>query len=281
MGQEQGFKSLRVAAFESRMADEMARLITRYGGRPFVAPSMREVPLEDNRDLLAFGAQLLAGRFDMVILLTGVGTGTMAEVLQTRWPLDQIKAALGRVVLVARGPKPVAALKRLDLTPTITVPEPNTWRDLLQTLDTVKPPAGLRIAVQEYGTSNVDLLKALKERGAIVSRVPVYRWTLPEDTAPLRRVLDFILAGQMDVVLITNAVQVDHVMHLLEESRQADLFRQAVSRMIVASVGPTASDRLKTHGLPVDLEPSHPKMGILVRETSEQAHKLLQRKRSA
>ena len=275
------FGGLKVAAFESRMAEEMDRLIARYGGQPLVAPSMREIPLEDNHAVFRFGDQLLAGRFDMVILLTGVGTRTMVEALKTRQPLETIKAALARVSLVARGPKPIAALKELGLTPEIAVPEPNTWRDVLQALDDRKPVAGLRVAVQEYGVSNAELLDALRQRGALVTRVPVYRWALPVDTDPLRQVLGAILAGQVDVVLITNAVQVDHVMQMLSEDNQAERFRQVMRRIVVASVGPTASERLRSHGLPVDLEPSHPKMGILVKEASERAPLLLRQKRSA
>jgi len=275
------FGGLKVAAFESRMAEEMDRLIARYGGQPLVAPSMREIPLEDNHAVFRFGDQLLARQFDMVILLTGVGTRTMVEALKTRQPLDTIKAALARVSLVARGPKPIAALKELGLTPEIAVPEPNTWRDVLQALDDRKPVAGLRVAVQEYGVSNAELLDALRQRGALVTRVPVYRWALPVDTDPLRQVLGAILAGQVDVVLITNAVQVDHVMQMLSEDNQAERFRQVMRRIVVASVGPTASERLRSHGLPVDLEPSHPKMGILVKEASERAPLLLQQKRPA
>ena len=275
------FGGLKVAAFESRMAEEMDRLIARYGGQPLVAPSMREIPLEDNHAVFRFGDQLLARQFDMVILLTGVGTRTMVEALKTRQPLETIKAALARVSLVARGPKPIAALKELGLTPEIAVPEPNTWRDVLQALDDRKPVAGLRVAVQEYGVSNAELLDALRQRGALVTRVPVYRWALPVDTDPLRQVLGAILAGQVDVVLITNAVQVDHVMQMLSEDNQAERFRQVMRRIVVASVGPTASERLRSHGLPVDLEPSHPKMGILVKEASERAPLLLQQKRSA
>ena len=279
MTEAQGFRGLRVAAFESRMADEMARLITRYGGQPLVAPSMREIPLQDNTEVLQFGEQLLAGQFDMVILLTGVGTRTMVQVLQTRHPLETITAALARVSLVTRGPKPIAALKELNLSPDIAVPEPNTWRDILQALDARKTLAGLRIAVQEYGISNTELLEALRERGALVSRIPVYRWALPEDTAPLRQVLDAILAEQVDVVLITNAVQVDHVMRLLEQEKQGDGLRRVVRRMVVASVGPIASERIRSYDLPVDLEPSHPKMGVLVKEVSERANNILENKR--
>jgi uroporphyrinogen-III synthase len=274
------FGGLRVAAFESRMADEMTRLIERHGGRPAVAPSMREIPLEHNTDVVQFGDQLLAGQVDMLILLTGVGTRTMLEVLKTRHALDSIKATLGRITLVARGPKPVAALKELGLTPDVSVPEPNTWRDILQALDVRTKLVGLRVAVQEYGVSNRELLDALRQRGAQVSRVPVYRWALPEDTGPLQTVLNEILAGQIDVALITNAVQVDHVMQLLQANRQTDRLRQALRHMVIASIGPTASERLRTHGWPVDLEPSHPKMGILVKETAAQATAILQRKRA-
>ena len=278
---DKGFNGLTVAAFENRMAAEMTGLIERFCGRPMVAPAMREVPLEDNTEALLFGERLLAGQIDMVILLTGVGTKSLVEVLQTRYELDTIKAALARMILVARGPKPVAALKGLGLTPEITVPEPNTWRDIMNALDDNKPVVGLRVAVQEYGISNSQLLEELRERGAILTRVPVYRWALPENIEPLREALGNILTGQVDVMLITNAVQVDHVIQVLTKDGRVELFKQAVKRMVVVSVGPIASERLRSYDLPVDLEPSHPKMGTLVKEAAEQAGAILKTKRSA
>jgi uroporphyrinogen-III synthase len=274
------FQGLSVAAFESRMAAEMARLIERHGGQPHVAPALREIPLSDNTAVLEFGKRLLAGHFEMVILLTGAGTRTMVEILQTRYPLESIKTAIARTTVVARGPKPVAALKELGLTPSITVPEPNTWRNILQVLDERGSLIEVRIAVQEYGVSNPDLLTELRQRGAQVTQVPIYKWALPEDTAPLRRVLDAIVAGQVDVLLITNAAQIDHVIQVLEKDGKVQPFRAALKKMVVASIGPTASERLRHHDLPIDLEPSHPKMGTLVKETSEQAARLLPSKRS-
>jgi uroporphyrinogen-III synthase len=160
----------------------------------------------------------------------------------------------------------------------LTVPEPNTWHDLLTTLDTYRPVKGLRVAVQEYGVSNRDLLEALQARGAHVSAVPVYRWALPENTEPLKRLIDAILAGSVQVLLITNAAQVDHVMQLVDREGKTQEFKHACARIMIASIGPTASERLREHDLPVDLEPSHPKMGILVKEASEQAAAILQRK---
>ena len=279
MTEAKGFVGLRVAAFESRMATEMTRLIERYDGRALVAPALREIPLEDNSAALRFGARLLTERIDILILLTGVGTKVLFDILQTRHALGDLIAALKNTALVVRGPKPMAALKALGLTPTLTVPEPNTWYDLLATLDEYRPVRGLRVAVQEYGVSNTELLDALRQRGADVFPVPVYRWALPEDTGPVRRVLGSIIAGQVNVMLITNAAQIDHVMQLLEEEGTVDQFREACKKMVVASIGPTASERMRSHSLPVDLEPSHPKMGILVKETSEQVQAILRSKK--
>jgi uroporphyrinogen-III synthase len=274
------FNGLTVAAFESRMGHEIARLIERHGGKPLVTPALREIPLDDNSAALKFGAQLTTERVDLLILLTGVGTTALFDLLKTRYPWSSILEALKQTALVARGPKPVAALKAFGLQPTLTVPEPNTWVDLISMLDEYRPVKGLRIAVQEYGASNPDLLKALNQRGAEVFQVPIYRWALPEDLRPLRQALDEIIAEKVPVLLITNAAQVDHVMQVLEKDGKVDRFRETLKQMVVASIGPTASERLRHFDLPIDLEPSHPKMGVLVKETSEQVHSLLQSKLS-
>lgn len=273
-----GFHGLTVATFESRMATEMGRLIERHGGTPLVAPALREISLDDNSAALQFGEQLLTKGLDVLVLMTGAGTTTLFEILHSRHTKDTIKSALNGVVLIARGPKPVAALKALGFQPTLTVPEPNTWIDVVSTLDAHRPLAGLRIAVQEYGLSNRDLLEALKQRGAQVTPVPIYRWALPEDTAPLKEALRQILAGQVQVMLITNAAQFDHMMQLAGQEAQTEPFKQACKRLVVASIGPTASERIRSYGLSVDFEPSHGKMGILVKETSEQALSLIEKK---
>jgi len=262
------------------MATEIARLIERHGGKPLVAPALREIPLDDNSAALKFGVKLTTERVDLLILLTGIGTTALFDILKTRYPWSSIVAALKQTAIIARGPKPVAALKTLGLQPTLTVPEPNTWVDLISTLDEYRPVKGLRVAVQEYGASNRDLLEALKQRGADVFPVPIYRWALPEDLGPLRQALDEVIAGNVSVLLITNAAQVDHAMQVLEKDGKVEPFRAALKNMVVASIGPTASDRLHHHDWPIDLEPSHPKMGVLIKETGEQAHAILHQKQS-
>jgi len=276
---EKGFSGIAVAAFESRMAVEMTRLIERYGGHPLVAPALRELPIQDNPAALRFGARLIEGRVDVLVLMTGVGTTALFDILKSRHPMSSIMVGVKQTAIVARGPKPVAALKVLGIAPALVVPEPNTWVDVVSTLDEYRPVKGLRVAVQEYGSSNPEFLEALMARGADVFPVPVYKWGLPEDLTPLRLVLADLLAGTIPVMLITNAAQIDHVMQLLEQEGKVPLFREACKAIVVASIGPTASERLRHYDLPVDFEPSHGKMGVLVKELSEQVHPLLALKR--
>lgn len=275
-----GFAGMTVAAFESRMATEMATLIARYGGKPVVGPSMQEIPLENNVEALDFGHRLLSGTIDVLILLTGVGVRTLLDVWNTRFPWEAVKPALTRTTLVARGPKPTAVLKELGVKPHLVVPEPNTWEDVLHALDAFKPE-GLRrlnVGVQEYGLPNQDLVAGLVQRGATVTTVPVYRWSLPDDVAPLKKTLRSVLDGNVAVVCFTSAVQIDHVVDVLRVTNEVEAFRQALRNTIVASIGPMTSRRLRHYQFPVDVEPTHPKMGILLKEVSEQAGRLLQKK---
>src|SRR6266446_1853894 len=282
-----GFAGLRVLALESRRAPELAKLITTYGGEPIVAPSMREVPLESNTEALGFAAALIDGKFDMVIFLTGVGTRALLNVVETAHKRDEYIASLQCVKVVARGPKPVAALREIGITPAIIAPEPNTWRELLSALDHAAKASqeiglqGTRVAVQEYGVSNPELLAGLRERGAQVTRVPVYQWALPHDLAPLRAAITAIAEGIVDVALFTTAVQAVHLFQVAAEMKLEEPVRSGLARAIVVSIGPTTSEELQRRGIRADLEPSHPKMGYLVKEASEQAEELLRRKRQA
>lgn len=279
---KKNFAGLRVLSLESRRGPEMAKLIANYGGEAIVAPSMREVPLETNTEALAFGRKLFAGRFDMVIFLTGVGARALARVVETIHPLEKYLAELRKIAIVARGPKPVAVLREWNVPIAATAPEPNTWRELLRSLDenaAALPLKGRRIAVQEYGVKNAELLAGLKERGAQVTSVPVYEWGLPEDSGPLRSAIAEIARKAIDVILFTTATQADHLLQIAAEMNEEDALRRALSRMVVASIGPTTSERLREFGIAPDLEPAHPKMGYLVSEAAQRCAEILQRKR--
>ncbi len=274
-----GFAGLRVVAFESRMAQEASGLIQRHGGVAIMAPSMREVSLAENPVAFQFARRLFAGELDVIIFLTGVGAKALFEVLAAAHPPDVMAQALGRATTVVRGPKPARVLRAAGVEPTVEIAEPNTWREVLSELARRTSLEGKRVAVQEYGVSNRDLIAGLEARGATVMQVPVYRWALPEDREPLRRALATIASGQADVALFTSATQVSHVIQVAEAEGCAPQLRRGLGTMVVGSIGPVCSAALREHGLAVDLEPAHPKLGHLVKLAASQAGAILARKR--
>jgi uroporphyrinogen-III synthase len=275
-----GLQGLKVVSFESRRASEMAELIRRYDGEPIVAPSMREIPLSENRAAVELLPQLEAGKFDILILTTGVGTRTLNQALLTQYPQERIVAALRKTQLVARGPKPIAALKELGLAPAVTVPEPNTWREVLGALDAGTTVRGKQIAVQEYGIPNPELVAGLEQRGAAVTTISIYRWALPEDLAPLREAIQRILRGDADVALFTNSAQVEHLFRVAAEDKADEKLRLACKNIAIGSVGPVCTEALEHFGLRPDIEPPHPKMGSLIAAVAASASRILAAKQT-
>ncbi len=276
------FQNLRVLALESRRRVELASIITAYGGHPVSAPAMQEVPLESNAEAFTFAEAFVRDEFDVLVALTGVGLRALLEVADGAVGRDAFVAALGRARVVARGPKPLSVLRELGIVPWVLAPEPNTWREVLMAVDAKGAGVldGCRLAVQEYGVSSPALLDGLRDRGASVHRVPIYRYALPDDLVPLQDAAAAIARQEIDVVLFTTATQVVHLFQVADASGLGPSVRRHLPDLVVASIGPTTSDELREQGVGVDLEASHPKMGVLVRDAAERAPTLLQAKRS-
>jgi uroporphyrinogen-III synthase len=276
------FEGLRVLSLESRRAVEVAKLIRTYGGEPLVVPAMREVPLQSNRQALAFADDLLAGKVDLVIFLTGVGVRALLDIVQTKHDREQFLSALRAVKVVARGPKPVAALRDLRVPVVATAAEPSTWREMMTTLNSEFGDSlqTMRVAVQEYGASNPELLAELTERCAEVTKVPVYQWALPDDLGPLREAVQRVGGGGVDVVLFMTAVQVIHLFQVAEEMGLRDELSAGLRSLVVVSIGPTTSEELAHYGITPDFEPSRPKMGFLINEAAQYSGKILKQKKN-
>lgn len=275
---------LRVCSFESRKQSEMRSLIERNGGLATIAPSLREVALEDNVAVFEFLDRLLAKKIQAVLFMTGVGAKAVLEVVETRLDRATFFQALQDCCVIVRGPKPTAVLRDWGVRIDHRAPEPNTWRELLTVIDAglqfpAEPNAndlrGRTIAIQEYGLPSTELYAALNDRGASVLPVPVYRWELPEETAPLEAAIRDTVAGCFDLLLLTSAQQIRNVLEIADRLSLRGPFLAAANRLIVGSIGPTCSAALREAGLKVDLEPSHPHMGHLVRESLEFARSSL------
>ncbi|MCA9178025.1 MAG: uroporphyrinogen decarboxylase [Planctomycetales bacterium] len=285
----QGLEGLRVASLESRRADEMRNLIERFGGTAIVAPSMQELPLDENTAAIDFAHQVLTGQVNLAVFLTGVGFEHLMAVVDRNVNRQRFLDNLSDIDTVARGPKPAVAMKKFGITPTYRVPEPNTWRELLELVDREQLiRSNQQVALLEYGKPNPSLVAGLEARGAHVQQVPIYRWTLPDDVEPLKQLARDVLAGRIDVLLVTSAQQIEHFLAVGSgrysgsgNDAGADLehLKRMLKRVVIASIGPTTSEALRERGLPVDLESSPPKMGAMLKSLAAQAQRLCDKKR--
>jgi uroporphyrinogen-III synthase len=276
------FQGLRVLSLESRRAVEIGKLIRNYNGDPLVVPAMREVPAASNHEALAFADGVMRSDYDLVVFLTGVGVRALLNIVETQYEREAFLEALRKVKVVSRGPKPSSVLKELKIPIAATAPEPCTWHEVLSTLDAEFGDSlrELRVAVQEYGASNPELLAALTERCRQLTKVPVYQWTLPDDLQPLRDCVNSIANGSIDAALFLTAIQITHLFEVAGQMGKADAVRSGLQSAAVFSIGPTTSEELRHHGIEPDLEASHPKMGFLVNEAAQHVQRILQEKRN-
>jgi uroporphyrinogen-III synthase len=272
---------LRVCSFESRRADQMRSLIERHGGLATVVPSMREVPLAENESAFQFAGKLLVSGVDVVVFMTGVGARALLEAVVTRFDRQEFLSGLNRCCTLVRGPKPAAVLREWQVHIDYRAPEPNTWRELLAVVDRELSISGKTVAVQEYGEPSDDFYRDLRQRGAEVLPVPVYKWGFPEETQPLIDAVRQTIAGAFDVLLFTSAQQLRNVLQAAQGEQLRDDWIAAAKTCVIASIGPTCSETLRAAGLPVDIEASPPKMGQLVKSVFQQTTPILRRKRDS
>lgn len=281
--------AMQILSFESRKGDEMRSLIERNGGRAIIAPAMKEVALGMTEEIQAFYRRLSEGTLDLLIFLTGVGTEALAAAIETEHSREELLTLMQRCRIVVRGPKPFSVLRKWNVRIDARAAEPNTWHEVvaavLKTVDSQTgtdskheddwPLRDCRIAVQEYGQPASELYAELEKLGAEILPVPIYKWALPDDTAPLESAIEATIDGHVDVLMFTTAQHLVHVLEIADRMGRKSEWLAASRRCLIASIGPTASERLAEHGLPVDCQPTHPHMGHLVRETLQAAPGLL------
>jgi uroporphyrinogen-III synthase len=254
----------RIALLEARMSGELSSMVERLGGRPYSVPAVRETPLEQPEETARFVDRLCAGRFHVVVFMTGVGATALLREAETLGRLDAVLAALRNATTVCRGPKPVAVLRRHDVQVNATAAEPHTTTELLQALEVVGVKGRL-IALVHYGERNETAAAALRRQGAAVDEICLYEWRLPDDVAPLERLVGEIIEGKVDAVAVTSQIQIRHVFQIAEKLGKGRALADALSRnVVVAAVGPVCASALRSYGVVPHVQPSHPKMGPML-----------------
>lgn len=266
-------RSKTVAILEARVGQHLGELIARRGAIPLLAPALAEVPDIDPQTVVALLDGWRLAPFRMVVFQTGVGTRALFQATDTLGATAEMLSLLADTLVVVRGPKPTKELHAREVRIDIRAPAPFTTETVLAAVAGVALD-GARVLVQRYGASNPGLDAGLTARGARVSEIATYRWSLPPDIQPLTALLDALGTSQVDAVVFTSAVQIHHLYAVAARQGRAESLAARLQATIIASIGPVCSRALRDHGIEPTFEASPPKLGPLVEalEAALRAH---------
>jgi uroporphyrinogen-III synthase len=253
-----------VAVTAARRSEELGALLDRRGARVVYAPAIRIVPLGDDADLVAATKEVLAAPVDLVVATTGVGFRGWLEAAEA-WDLP-LREHLQTSRVLARGPKARGAIRGAGLVDAWS-PESESSAEVLQHLlsGAEGPLPGRRIAVQLHGDPLPELVSGLVRAGAEVIKVPVYRWVLPEDTAPLRRLVTSIAARGVDAVTFTSAPAAASLLQIAgEEGVRSGVLAAFADAVLPVAVGPVTAGPLEAAGIRT-VQPERARLGALAR----------------
>jgi len=252
----------RIGLLESRLSADIATLVTRLGGIPVAAPSVREVARPDDVEAFVDGA--IERRFAVAIFQTGVGAAALFREAERRGRLREVLDGLGAATVACRGPKPLAVLRRNGVTVHVTTDKPHTTHELLQALTSVEV-SGVGALLVHYGERNVTLAEALLARGAKLVEVCPYAWALPEDVSPLESIVRDAVDRHLDAMLFTNQVQCRHLFQIADWMELASPLAASLNAdIVVGAVGPVAASALRAAGVTPDVIPASPNMASLI-----------------
>jgi uroporphyrinogen-III synthase len=256
-------KNKTVAILESRAGEQVADLVRKYGGIPFLAPALAEVADVDPANIRQLLDDWSVVAPDIFIFQTGVGTRALFATTDALGQTDALLQLLDGAQVVVRGPKPTAALRSRKVRVDLAATEPFTTREVLLELAST-PLRGKRVVVQRYGETNADLQAALASQGADVIEVATYRWSLPTDIAPLLRLIDALARDEIDLVAFTSASQVTNLFAVATQAGHATSLKQSLGKTLVASIGPVCSAALRKFAVKIDIEAQPPKLGPFI-----------------
>ncbi|HLW65092.1 MAG TPA: uroporphyrinogen-III synthase [Gemmataceae bacterium] len=242
-----------IALAENRQLEELAGLLEAEGATALRYPLVRILDAPDEAPVLVWVSDLIAGRFDYVVLFTGEGVRRLLGFAERAGMRDDFIAALGRNRLLTRGPKPVRVLKELGLSPWKVADSPTT-EGVICTLR-AEPIAGKTIGVQMYSEANPALAEFLATTGAKMMPVLPYVYAPAADAERVADLIGRMARGEIDALVFTSSPQVERLFEVATERKLEGELTAGLARTKIASVGPVVSENLTKHGIHVEVCP--------------------------
>lgn len=252
-----------IAVTADRRREELTRLLERRGAQVVATPAIHIVALPDDGELLAATRDCLSAPLDIVVATTGIGFRGWLEAAD-QWGLaDKLAHHLSTARIVTRGPKARGAVRAAGLEDDWS-PESESSAEVLDHLLEGRL-AGCRVAVQLHGEPQPEFCDALRDAGAIVIEVAVYRWVLADDDGALSRLVEMAIGRQLEAITYTSAPAVLSMLRLAATLGVEQAFVHALRTDVVPiCVGPVCAAPLAELGV-ASVVPDRSRLGALVR----------------
>lgn len=245
----------RIALPETRELDLFSAMLERLGATVVRCPLIRILDLEDASELDSWITAFVRDGLDLVVLYTGEGVSRMAAAAERLGLQEGFVARLAAARKLARGPKPVAALRKLGLAPDLVAAQPTT-AGVLEALRG-EPLQGRSVGVQLYPEADTTEIEALLQTaGASFHPVLPYRYAPCEADERVAAVIDQMAAGEIDLIAFTSGPQVRRLTEVAQRLGRAEALAAGLSRTRVAAVGPLTAQAVEAAGVAAVIQPA-------------------------
>jgi uroporphyrinogen-III synthase len=235
-------------------AEEAGKLIEEKGGVPYYIPAIEIKGLRNFKPVKKFITELQKGQVDYVILMSTNGVKYLFSAAQTLKQTSQLKEGLGRVFVIAVGPRTAEALGenrvRVEL-----VPMKYSSEGLIECLQG-KDISGKRIRIPRTSNATPTLTEKLKEMGADVEEIYVYESGLPVDEKLKDKFYQDLTNGKIDAIIFGSGLSAKNIFKMLSEKASMEILRKIINEKVTTvAIGPTTAEALKEMDVKVDVMP--------------------------
>ena len=257
-----------VGVTADRRGADQALMFRRRGFEVVHGPVMGTIHHADDTRLRELTETLIAEPPQYLVANTGLGMRSWLGLVD-QWGLaDSLRGALAHTRIAVRGPKAAAAVRSAGY--------PIWWKApderLASIIDRLRQERldGASVYLQLHGDDHLDLTPRLEGAGAKVVELPVYRWTLPEESAGAKAIVEGCCEGEINAITFTAGPQARNLIQLARSMGLVDTLLSACrDRVLVGCVGPVCAKTAAEVGFDTSVVPEDWRLGALVKLVAE------------
>lgn len=261
----------RIGVTADRRSEDLIAAFVRRGAEVLHAPTLRIVPTQLDEQLLLDTRAVIDAAPDVVLVTTSYGLNGWLEAADAAGLGEELLAALGRASILVRGPKARGAVRGAGLDDAGMGEQETTASLVDRVISHLGPRApGTRVAVQLHGYVDQRQLQRLLDAGVELLTVAPYRWSEPPDPAAVVRLVDAVIARQLDAVTFTSAPAAAALLAAADRCGRGPALREALAGgdVLCVAVGTVTAEPLRDAGIEA-IHPDRHRLGALIRLVCE------------